>query len=104
MSLRNKLVGIYYRVATSSIKVRNLLTLVGVTLLLAFVALFIIASIWLDKSLKFPKFPSVSWSVIISMPILAIGLFLIVWPVIITALLGRNTLNTREECLCLFHA
>jgi len=76
------LVNIFYRAATSTRKVRNLLTPVGATFFFTFVALFIIASLWLDKSLKFPKFLPESWSVIVSMPILAIGLFLILWSIL----------------------
>ncbi len=81
MNLREKLINIFYKAATSSRKVRNLLTPVGALLFFTFVVLFIVASLWLDKLLKFPKLLPASWNVIVSVPILVIGLFLMLWSI-----------------------
>lgn len=82
MSLREKVINISYKSATSSRKVRNLLTPVGLVFFFAFTGFFIIASLWLDKLLEFPILLSASWSIAVAIPILAIGLFLVLWSIL----------------------
>jgi protein-S-isoprenylcysteine O-methyltransferase Ste14 len=82
MSLREKLIEIFYKAATSSRSFRNLLTPVGAIFFFAFVLLFIVASLWLDEFLGFPKLLPISVNIIASVPILAMGLFLILWSVL----------------------
>jgi len=79
MGLPEKLIKIFYRAATSSRKTRNLLTPVGVIFFFAFNGLFIIASLWLDRLLGFPKLLYALWSVAVSIPVLVIGLFFVLW-------------------------
>lgn len=82
MSLRNKLINIFYKAATSSRKVRTLLTPVGLVFFFTFIGLFIVASLWMDRFLGFPKLLTTSGSIIVSLPILAIGLFLVLWSIL----------------------
>jgi len=79
MNLREKLIRMFYKVATSNRKIRNLLTPVGASFFFTFVILFIIAALWLDKLLRLPKLFPASLNLLVSMPILAIGLLLILW-------------------------
>ena len=79
MNLREKLIGIFYKGATSSRKIRNLLTPVGATFFFTLVILFITTAIWLDKLLELPKLFPASLNLLVSIPILAIGLLLILW-------------------------
>jgi protein-S-isoprenylcysteine O-methyltransferase Ste14 len=79
MSLRDKWINILYKTATSSRKIRTLLTPVGAVFFLAFIVLFIVVSLWLDKFLGFPNLLPTLWNTIVPIPILAIGLFLMSW-------------------------
>jgi len=79
MSLREKLIGIFYKAARSSSRMRTLLTPVGLLFFFTLVVLFIVASLQVDKFLGFPKLLPASVNIILSVPILAIGLFLVLW-------------------------
>ena len=79
MSLSDKLINVFYKGATSSKKVRPLLTPAGLVLFFSFLALFIVVPLQLDKFLGLPKLPPGSLNIIVSVPILVIGLFLMVW-------------------------
>lgn len=82
MSVWNKIVNTLYKVTTSSRKVRAIYTPIGLLFFSAFVLLFVIASLALDKILKFPMLLPSSANIIISIPILIIGLFMISWSMI----------------------
>lgn len=82
MSLRKKLIGIFYKVATGSRKIRNLLTPVGVIFFFTLVVIFIAVSLRVDKFFGLHKFLNASLDIIVSAPILAIGLFLMLWSVL----------------------
>jgi protein-S-isoprenylcysteine O-methyltransferase Ste14 len=82
VSLRERLIGISYRAATGSRKTRNLLTPAGGVFFFGFIALFIFAALQVDKLLDFPKLLPKSLNIIVSAPILAIGLFLMAWSVL----------------------
>jgi len=82
MNLPEKLIKIFYKGATSNRKIRTLLTPVGVVFFFASAGLFIIASLWLDRLLEFPRPLSASWSIAVSIPILTIGLFFVLWPML----------------------
>lgn len=82
LSLRDRLVSIFYRAATSSSRVRTLLTPGGLAFFLTLVALFVIGSLWMDRSLGFPELLPISWAIAVSVPILTIGLFLILWSIV----------------------
>jgi protein-S-isoprenylcysteine O-methyltransferase Ste14 len=79
VSLRERLIGIFYGTATGSRKTRNLLTPAGIVFLFGFIALFIFAALQVDKFLDFPKLLPASLNIIVSVPILAIGLLLMIW-------------------------
>jgi protein-S-isoprenylcysteine O-methyltransferase Ste14 len=82
VSLREKLIGIFYSAATGSRKMRNLLTPAGIVFFFGLIALFIFAALEVDKCLGFPKLLPTSSNIIISVPILAIGLFLMAWSIL----------------------
>lgn len=82
MSLREKLIEIFYRAARSSSQIRTLLTPIGALFFFTFVVLFIIVSLQVDKLLGFPKLLPASVNIILSVPILAIGLFLALWSIL----------------------
>lgn len=90
LSLRDKLISLFYRAATSSSKVRTLLTPAGLAFFLTIVTLFVVGSLWMDRSLGFPKLLPMSWSIAVSVPILAIGLFLILWSILHFAKVRRT--------------
>ncbi len=82
MSLPKKLIEVFYKAATSNRKIRILLTPVGLVFFFIIVGLFIIVSLWMDKFLGLPKLPPASLNIVVSVPILAIGLFLTLWSVL----------------------
>jgi len=82
MTLRDKWVNLFYRAATSSRKVRTLLTPAGGAFFFTLVTLFIVVSLWIDELIEFPKLLSTPLNIIVSVPILAIGLFLMLWSVL----------------------
>jgi protein-S-isoprenylcysteine O-methyltransferase Ste14 len=72
----------FYRVAKGSRKTRNLLTPAGVVFFFGLIALFIFVALQVDKLLGFPKLISTSLNIIVSVPILTIGLSLMIWSVL----------------------
>jgi protein-S-isoprenylcysteine O-methyltransferase Ste14 len=82
VSLRERLIGMFYRAATGSRKMRNLLTPAGIVFFFGLIALFIFVALQVDKCLEFPKLLPTSLNIIISVPILAIGLFLMAWSIL----------------------
>ena len=82
MSLRERLIGIFYRAATGSRKARNLLTPAGGVFFFGFIALFIFVALQVDKFLGFPKLLPSSLNIIVSVPLLVIGLFLMLWSIL----------------------
>jgi protein-S-isoprenylcysteine O-methyltransferase Ste14 len=79
VSPRERLIGIFYRAATGSRKIRNLLTPAGIVFFFGLIALFIFVALQVDKFLGFPKLLPTSLNIIVSVPILAIGLLLMIW-------------------------
>ena len=82
MSLRERLIRIFYKVATGSRKTRNLLTPAGIVFFFGFITLFIFVALQVDKLLDFPKLLPTALNIIVSAPILAIGLLLMIWSVL----------------------
>ena len=82
VSLRERLIGIFYRAATGSRKTQNLLTPAGIVFFFGLIALFIFVALQVDKLSDFPKLPPTSMNIIVGTPILAIGLFLMIWSVL----------------------
>jgi len=75
-----------YKITTGSRKIRNLLTPVGFIFFFSVITLLIFISLWLDELFNFPHFIPESYRQVISIPILAIGLFMMLWSVSIFVL------------------
>ena len=69
----------FYKVATSTRKVRILFTPIGAVIFFSLVGLFIVVSLQMDKFSKFPKLLPTPLNVTVSITILAIGSFLMLW-------------------------
>jgi protein-S-isoprenylcysteine O-methyltransferase Ste14 len=82
VSLRERLIGMFYRAATGSRKTRNLLTPAGAVFFFGLIALFIFVALQVDKFLGFPKLLPTSLNIIVSVPLIVIGLFLMIWSVL----------------------
>lgn len=82
MSLKIRWITFLYNISTSTQKVRNLLTPVGVIIFGTFIFIFVIAAIYIDDILNLPKLSLHVWSVTISALLLIIGLFFVGWSVI----------------------
>lgn len=82
MSLCEKLIQLFYKTATSNQKTKSLLTPVGATIFFILVLLFINVSFLLDKLLRFPNLLPAPLNIILSVPILTIGLFLNLWSIL----------------------
>jgi protein-S-isoprenylcysteine O-methyltransferase Ste14 len=82
VSLREGLIGMFYRAATGSRKTQNLLTPAGIVFFFGLIALFVFVALQVDKLLDFPKLLPASLNIIVSAPILAIGLFLMTWSIL----------------------
>jgi protein-S-isoprenylcysteine O-methyltransferase Ste14 len=61
---------------------RNLLTPAGIVFFFGLIALFIFVALQVDKCLNFPQLLPTSLNMIVSAPIIAIGLFLMVWSIL----------------------
>ena len=79
MGLREKLIQAFYKAATSSRQTRALLTPAGLAFFVTLVGLFVALSLWMDKFLEFPKLLPPLLNITVSVPILTIGLFLMLW-------------------------
>ena len=82
MSLRDKLINLFYRVATGTRRIRNILTPVGAVFFFIVIWLFVVASLQVDKFLGFPKLFTSPLNIIVSVPVMAIGLFLMLWSIL----------------------
>ena len=80
MSLREKCIKQIYKIATGSSKIRTLLTPIGILFFILLVMAFIAVSLQVDKFLQLPKLLA-PFSIIISLPIVAIGLLPILWSI-----------------------
>lgn len=68
--------------ATGSRKVRNLLTPLGAIFFASFITLFILLAVQIDQLLKLPRlFPSL-FNLVLSLPMILTGLYLIGWSVL----------------------
>ena len=82
MSVSERLIGMFYRAATGSRNIRNLLTPAGAVFFFGLIALIIFGALQVDGFLNFPELLPASLNIIVSAPILAVGLFLMVWSVL----------------------
>lgn len=79
MSFRERWVDFIYRAATSSSRFRTLLTPLGVLFFFCILVTFSAGSLALDRFLGFPKLLPASVHIVLSVPVLAIGLFFVLW-------------------------
>jgi protein-S-isoprenylcysteine O-methyltransferase Ste14 len=70
-----------YKIATGNRRVRNLLTPVGAIFFFSVVTLIVLASLWIDRLLAISNLIPEYWRSILGWPVLAIGLFLMIWSV-----------------------
>jgi len=82
MSLRKKLMDLFYKAATGTKKVKLTLTPLGILFFFGGLFLFFIISLWLDKVLRFKGFVSHPLNLIISIPLIIFGFLLTLWCVL----------------------
>ena len=76
------MIKIFYKAATSSRWLRNILTPVGAIFFLTLILFFIFISLKVDKFLGLPELLPAPLNIIVSLPILAIGVFFILWSIL----------------------
>jgi len=79
MSLRDRLVDTLYKAAIGNRKVRNRLTPLLIIVFVGSAWLFVFLSLRLDKLLNFPGLLPTPLNIVLSIPILTVGLSLAVW-------------------------
>lgn len=82
MNFHERLVEILYKIVRKGYKSHTLnifLTTLGIVFFFSLILFFLSISLWTDEFFKFPKFLPTSINIILSIPILAIGLFLMFW-------------------------
>ena len=79
LKLRKRLIEIVYQIATGAHKTKNLLTPFGLIFFFAVVLLFVIISLYLDRSLGLPELIPASLNIILAIPVLVIGSCLMGW-------------------------
>jgi len=79
MNLRERCVGFIYSISTGSRKIRNILTPLGAIFFFSIIVLLVVVSLEVDKFLGFSGLFTEPSNIILSVPIIAIGLFLILW-------------------------
>ena len=81
MSLRDRWIGLFHRVATGTRRTRNLLTPVGVTIFGAFTAGFVLAALAVDRLLGLPGLLPEVARLPVSLPLIAAGIAVTAWSV-----------------------
>ncbi|MFH1619234.1 MAG: isoprenylcysteine carboxylmethyltransferase family protein [bacterium] len=79
MGVRQKSVDFIYNIATGRRCVRAILTPLGGIFFFLGVTLFVIAALKIDRVFRFSKLLPDSTAVIVSLPVLGLGVFLILW-------------------------
>ena len=81
MSLRTRLIDLFYKAASGATSTRTILTPLGMIGFCLFVTLFVLGAVQFDRLLKFPEILGSPLNLIISLPLLCFGLFMIGWSV-----------------------
>lgn len=71
-----------YAIATGSSKKRKLYTPLGALLFFSVTALFIAVPLLIEKAFHIPKFLYLPWNIIVSMPLIAVGMFYTLWSIV----------------------
>jgi protein-S-isoprenylcysteine O-methyltransferase Ste14 len=82
MRLRERIIDIFYKAATSTRKVKNILTPLGLIFFIAIMTVFVVIPLVLDKILRFPNLFIGMWSVIVAWLLIVAGVFFMLWSVI----------------------
>ncbi len=77
--MKDKIITFLYKITTGNKKVRILLTPVGGGAFILFSAFFILISLMMDDLLSLSRLLPMPLNLLISIPILIVGLFLILW-------------------------
>jgi protein-S-isoprenylcysteine O-methyltransferase Ste14 len=70
-----------YAIATGSSKKRKLYTPLGALLFFSVTALFIIIPLLIEKVFHIPQFLFLPWNIIVSIPLIAVGMFYTFWSI-----------------------
>ena len=81
--MSHKMISTIHRIATGSSKKRNLYTPFAGLFFLTVTSGFVILPIYLDRILNILPFVYNPWNLIISVPLLAAGLFYVIWSIVI---------------------
>jgi protein-S-isoprenylcysteine O-methyltransferase Ste14 len=79
LGLRDEWINLLHSVATGSRKIRIILTPLGALGFFALITLFVLVFSWIDDLLNLPKLLPQPYNVVLSIPFLAAGLFLVLW-------------------------
>ncbi|MFX0212133.1 MAG: hypothetical protein ACFFDT_39535, partial [Candidatus Hodarchaeota archaeon] len=77
--MKDKIITFIYKMATGHKKVRILLTPIGGGAFIAFSLCFIVISLMIDNVFSFPRLLPIPLNLLISVPVLILGLLLILW-------------------------
>ncbi len=83
MTFRERVISVIHKAATSSKGIRIPLTPIGAIFFLLLTASFVVLSRQVDRMLGFPKFLSEPLSIILSVPVLLVGLLICLWTVLL---------------------
>jgi protein-S-isoprenylcysteine O-methyltransferase Ste14 len=81
-NVKNKWIDFLYKIATGSKRARNIFTPIGASIFGLFLTLLVVISLSVDRLFAFPTLFKSPLKIIISVPFLAIGLFLAGWSII----------------------
>ena len=79
MSFQEKWINLLHRAATGTKKTRTLLTPVGITVFVAFTAIFVVAALWVDKLMSLPGLLPEATRLPVSIPVMALGIAITAW-------------------------
>ena len=79
--LREKIIEFVYRCATGSRKIRSIAAPIGAVFYFTLIMLFIIAAVKLDERLRLPGLFPFKINLILSAPVIVMGLFLMLWSI-----------------------
>jgi protein-S-isoprenylcysteine O-methyltransferase Ste14 len=80
MNIWDRYANLVYRIATGSKKLKIIITLPIAFFFISVVALFVLASIWVDKRFLFFHFDSSWWSLSLAIVLLILGWLICAWP------------------------
>ena len=82
MGFYDRWINLFHRVATGTKKKRTLLTAIGVTIFFLFIALFVVAAIFVDKRLGLPSLLPEGARLPVSIPVMVAGILITAWSAI----------------------